>query len=112
MDDRTKSCIFDMIESIQNIYSFINDADYDTFENSNLLQSAVIRQFEILGEAANRINKDIQKQYPEIPWKELIGMRNVLIHGYDEIEVGIVWKAYKNEILQIKESLENILKSS
>lgn len=111
MNERDKSSLLDMIEAAQTVFSFMDGADLERLENDKLLQSAVIRQFEILGEAANRIQKDVQKQYPEIPWGEIIGMRNILIHGYDEIELEFVWKAYKNDLSQLLETLQKIFKS-
>ena len=75
---------------------------------------AVIRNFEIIGEAASHIPKEIQMKYPFVEWKEMIGFRNVLIHGYFRIEIKTVWDTVKNNIpilkqhvAEMKSALEN-----
>jgi uncharacterized protein with HEPN domain len=74
-----------------------------------LLFSGIIRKFEILGEAAGSISLESKARYPNIPWKQLTGMRNRLIHAYFDIDNDIIWKTIQNSIPPLKGQLENIL---
>jgi uncharacterized protein with HEPN domain len=80
--------------------------------NNRMFSNAVIREFEILGEAANHVSKATQKLFPELPWKQLISMRNTLIHAYFEIDYDIIWETINNDLpplyLQLKMILSDI----
>jgi uncharacterized protein with HEPN domain len=67
-----------------------------------------VRNFEIIGEASKNISEEVKSQYPNIPWKEMAGMRNKMIHEYFGIDLQIVWKTEKNRLLQLKSLFENI----
>ena len=80
------------------------------FEDSELLQGFVERKLEIIGEATKRISEHFKKQYPNIPWKDMAGMRDILIHQYTEVDEDIVWKTITQKIPFLKEQIESILK--
>lgn len=75
-----------------------------------MFQVWVVRNLQIIGEAASRISKETQMLYPQIPWKKVFGMRHILVHGYFEIDLEIVWSVIQNDLpdleVQIKETLE------
>ncbi len=75
-----------------------------------MFQVWVVRNLQIIGEAASRISEETQMLYPQIPWKKVIGMRHILVHGYFEIDLEIVWSVIQNDLpdleVQIKETLE------
>jgi uncharacterized protein with HEPN domain len=68
-----------------------------------------MQRIEIIGEAARRISEETQAAYPAIPWSDLISMRNIMIHEYDDIDIGIVWESVRNDLPLLVNSLENIL---
>jgi uncharacterized protein with HEPN domain len=78
-------------------------------DNDRLLNLALSRLLEIIGEAANRVPEEIQKKYPELPWLQMIGARNRLIHGYDSVDFDILWAIVKNDLPALISRLENIL---
>ncbi len=80
------------------------DLDHD-----RLLNLALTRLLEILGEAANRIPEDVQAQYPDLPWLQMIAARNRLIHGYDSVDFDILWAIIKNDLPVLIVHLEEIL---
>ena len=80
----------DILESIEKIERYIPRGK-KSFEMDELLQVWVVRHLQIIGEAASRISTDTQKRFPQIPWGKMIGMRHVLVHGYFEIDLDIVW---------------------
>ena len=79
------------------------------FSQETLRQDAVIRQLEIIGEATKRLSADIRGRYPEVSWRRIAGLRDVLIHNYMGVDVGVIWKITREAIPELKHSLEAIL---
>lgn len=75
------------------------------------LQRQSLREFEILGEAANKVSDKIKKRFPEFPWKEAIGMRNRLIHAYFDVDHDVIWKTIRDYLPSLQELLEQIVHS-
>ncbi|MCI0710707.1 MAG: DUF86 domain-containing protein [Chloroflexi bacterium] len=103
--------LLDMLIACRKIIKFTHDLTRDTFENNDLVQSAVIREFQVLGEAARLISDDTRTTYDQIPWHLIAGMRNRLIHEYFSIQVDIVWVSIQDDIPPLLELLETILNS-
>ncbi|KKM17645.1 hypothetical protein LCGC14_1673660 [marine sediment metagenome] len=99
----------DIIEAMNKIEIFIKTLTFDEFQKDDKTSSAVIRKFEINGEATKNINDDIRKNYPEIPWKEMTGMRDKLIHSYFGIDYKLVWTTIKDSLPKTKTLLIKIL---
>ena len=99
----------DMLECIGKIQSYTEGMDYQAFRNSEITIDAVLRNIEIIGEAANHIPDDITKKAPQIPWLEIKGMRNVLAHEYFGADTEIVWRTVKDAIPEIVEPLKRLL---
>jgi uncharacterized protein with HEPN domain len=87
---RDRESIEDIINAISLIQQYVLGKTFDDFESDSLCQDAVIRRFEIMGEAAKRVSETIREAFPHIPWKEMARMRDRVIHGYDTIDVKIV----------------------
>jgi len=73
------------------------------------MQEAVIRKIEIIGEASNRISEDLKNRFPDLPWKKMKAMRNIMIHMYDELELEIVWDTANNDISRLRNRLKEII---
>lgn len=73
------------------------------------LKHALVRLLEIIGEAANGMSSSIKEEHPDIPWKEMIGMRNRLIHGYFDVDIDTVWQTVSKDIPPLKSLLENAI---
>jgi len=106
-----KIFLLHILEAIEKIEKFVKDVDYDDFLENDLVQSAVIRQIEIIGEAASKLSSNLRKKYSEIPWQDIIGMRHKLIHGYFGVDVDVVWETIKKDVPKLKKDVERILKS-
>jgi uncharacterized protein with HEPN domain len=72
-------------------------------------QDAVIRRLEVIGEAANRLTDDFRSHYPEIPWSAIVGLRNVLIHEYDTIDLGRIWETIVKNIPELERQIRKVL---
>ena len=93
---------------IDKIQEYTKNLTTQDFNNNELIQDAVIRNIEIIGEATKKISKDLKSQYQEIPWKEMSGMRDKLIHDYFGVDVDVVWKTVNEDIPYLKSLIENI----
>ena len=91
----SKLYIRDIIESMEKILDYTKGLDFDGFVENRMAYDAVIRNFEIIGEAARNIPDEIASKHPEIPWSDMVGMRNILIHSYLGIDDSIVWNTVK-----------------
>jgi uncharacterized protein with HEPN domain len=77
-------------------------------ESDRLLNLALVRLLEIIGEAANRVPVEVQEANPAIPWLQIIGLRNRLIHGYDEVDYDILWEIIANDLPRLRKELKTI----
>ena len=101
----------DIFDSIEKIESYINNLNYEEFSEDLMVIDAVVRNLEIIGEATKNLSKEIKSSYPEIPWKEIAGMRNKVIHEYFGVNFKIVWKTIKERLPELKMKIEEILKN-
>lgn len=101
----------DILEAMNSIEKFVADMDFEKFRLDDKTSSAVIRKFEIIGEATRNIPRGIRQKYPDIPWKEMVGFRDKLIHFYFGIKYEIVWDTIKIHIPQLKTLIGTVLES-
>lgn len=99
----------DILEAIRRIQDYILDMDYKTFLDDMKTRDAVVRNLEIIGEASKNIRDDIRNQYSDVPWKEMSGVRDKLIHHYFGINFEVVWTIIHEELPGIEKSISEIL---
>src|SRR3972149_7305974 len=99
-----------ILDAINIVEEYLHGVSESQFNNTRLLQDGVIRQIEIIGEAVRHISKDIRKTYPEIPWQDVAGMRDKLIHGYFGVDIEKVWDTVQDDLSVLKEQVKGILK--
>ena len=97
-----------MLEAIANIERYL-DRGREAFERDELLESWLIRNLQIIGEAARTLPQDLRDRAPGVPWSKIIGMRNILVHDYVGIEPEILWDAVEHDLPSLKRSLEALL---
>jgi len=99
----------DMLENAEKALSFVEGLDYEGFETDEKAVYAVIRAFEIIGEAARQIPDNMQKDNPDIPWREITGMRNKLTHEYFGVNTKVVWRTVHEDLPVIIPLLRKML---
>lgn len=99
----------DILECLDAIESFVEGMSFEDFKQDDKTSSAVIRKFEIIGEATKQVPEGIKQKYSAIPWKEMAGMRDKLIHFYFGVNYKLLWQTTKNRIPQIKPVIRQIL---
>ena len=99
----------DMLEAAEHIAEFIEGIDFQGFQKSELLRSAVVHKLAVIGEAAARVSEDVRTRYPQVPWPQVIAFRNILVHAYFGIDWDIVWRAAKHRTPVLREQVAEIL---
>ena len=99
----------DMLDSALKIRRYTNNLDFDTFLNDDKTVDAVVRNFEIIGEAANQIDPDYRIKNPEIEWKRIRGFRNRIVHNYFGIDHEIVWTIIENNLSDLIDWLQVLI---
>ena len=105
-----KLYLTDSVEAAQAIARFIMGENYYEFEQNEMMNSAVLQKLTVIGEAASRLPKEFTSRFPEIPWVDIIGFRNIAVHEYFAIRWDIAWVAASEEVPVLKDQVERILR--
>jgi len=97
-----------ILDAIDKIEKYV-EIGYDDFMAHSHWQDAVIRQLEIVGEATKRVSEDLRERYPEVPWRRISGLRDVLIHDYMGVDLDAVWQLTQRNVPELKKNLQEIL---
>jgi uncharacterized protein with HEPN domain len=106
---RDDTYLVDMLESSKIALDYVLGKSWDDFYENIQCQDAVVRRIEIIGEAARRLSQETRDIYPQIPWREITSMRNLVIHEYDVVDIGQVWDTVQNKIPPLIEELTKIV---
>ncbi len=106
-----KDYLNDIYDSIGKIERFTENMKFSQFERDDRTVLAVVKALEIIGEAVKKIPMSAKKKYPQIPWKKISGMRDILVHEYFGINIKVVWKTIKEDIPPIKPLIHELIKS-
>ena len=99
-----------ILECITLIKKYSRKIDKSTFLNNTKTQDAIIRRIEIIGEASKNVPKYIKAKYPEIPWKKIAGMRDILTHEYFGVDLNLTWNVVQKELPKLEKQIKNALK--
>ena len=101
-----------LLESINKIEKYVLDITVHDFVDNELIQDAVIRNFEIIGEATKHLSESFRKKHTKVPWKKIAGMRDILVHDYLGIDIYSVWETIDKDLPELKKQLNSIVKDS
>ena len=99
----------DILDTMEKAEAMVSEVNLETFKEDYQINFAVVRALEIIGEATKRLPDSFREHYSEIPWKDMAGMRDRIIHGYDTVNLEIVWATVKNRIPELKPRIQRIL---
>jgi len=102
----------DILDCINRIEEYVKDLNENDFCKDYLVQDAVLRRLEIIGEAVKNIPERVKDNYPKIPWRKIAGLRDVLIHAYSGVNLRRVWKIITDDLPELKRQIADIMHSS
>jgi uncharacterized protein with HEPN domain len=100
----------DILEAIERIESYVKGCSFEQFAKNTLIIDAVVRNFEIIGEATKHLPLEIKQENPSIRWKDMAGMRDKLAHEYFGVDIDILWKTSVNRLSALKSQIEELLR--
>ena len=109
LESRDKAYLWDMLDAARAIKEFVKGKTQEDYRKNRMLRGAVERHIEIIGEAARHISDEMRSSHPEIPWRSIVGQRNILAHDYGEISDEMVWKVAASHIPGLIAAIEKIM---
>jgi uncharacterized protein with HEPN domain len=98
-----------ILDAILRIETYTHGVSKEEYLQDSLLQDGVVRQLEIIGEASTNLSQEFQDKYSEIPWGQIIGLRNRIVHAYFDINLDVTWDIVHGDIPELKKQIESIL---
>lgn len=101
--------LHDILDAINKAEEFVQGLSFEDFQKDEKTQYAVIRALEIIGEATKKIPDDVKSQYSDLSWRDIAGMRDILIHDYFGVDTEVVWKTILTDLPELRAQIEQIL---
>ena len=106
---RDEAYLLDMLIAAREAVEFVSGMTWEEFSGSRLHQNAVMKSLENIGEAASHVSEAARQLYPQIPWRQIVGMRHRLVHGYFEVNVQRIWETVQTDIPALLRALEPLV---
>lgn len=106
---KDKARLLHILESIDNIYEFADKKTFEQIENDKMCFFAIVYQLVVIGEAANMLTKEFRDEHPQTPWREIVSMRNFIVHGYNVVDKTEVWSVIENDLGPLKQQIEQYI---
>ena len=98
-----------ILDAVERIASYVQGVSTGQFLSNNLLQDGVVRQLEIIGEASRNLSADFRQTHTEVPWSQIIALRNRVIHAYFDVNLRVVWEIVRDDLPPLKQQVKRIL---
>ncbi len=98
-----------ILDAIATIKEYVQNVNQDQFFKNSMIQDACIRQLQIIGEASNKISKELQESHDTVPWREIIGLRIIVIHKYFGIDENVIWDVIQNDLIPLEDLVKEII---
>jgi uncharacterized protein with HEPN domain len=108
---RDDESLIDIERAARRVLRYTSGCDRTSLETNDEKVSAILYQITIIGEATKRLSQDFRLKHPEIPWREIAGMRDVIVHEYDQVDLDVVWDVVQNKLPELLTSLQSLLPS-
>ena len=99
-----------ILDAIEQIEDYLKGVSFEQFFQRRLLQDGVVRRLEVIGEASRNLSHELRQRNPKVPWSQIIGLRNRIVHAYFNVNLQIVWEIVQNDLVPLKQQVERILK--
>ena len=110
MSERSTSLyLADMLDAIDRVYEYTSKLKYSSFSENDMVVDAVLRNLEVLGEAARYVPQETRDKYPGIPWTSLVGLRNIVIHHYHGVDLENIWQIARKDLPPLRKILKKAL---
>ncbi|NET41015.1 DUF86 domain-containing protein [Okeania sp. SIO2B3] len=109
---RDKASLLDIVNAARRVLQFAEGIDKSELATNEEKQSAILYQIIVMGEATKRLSPEFREQYPEIPWKDIAGMRDILAHQYDRLNFNTLWDVIQSDVPEVLPLLESLLLNS
>jgi len=107
--DRDMAVLFDLAHAARLALRYVHGMSLAAFRDDERTQDAVVRRLTILGEAAKRASRDLKASHPTLPWKQMAGMRDIMVHDYERVDLTVVWNVLQNELPSIVTYIDGVL---
>ena len=105
---RDKESLFDIVEAIEKILAYTKGVGFEEFQLNEEKQDAVLRRILVIGEATKRLSADFKTRHSQIPWKEIAGMRDIVVHDYNRIDLETIWDVVQNDLPELIKFLNSL----
>ncbi len=110
--NRDRASLLDIVNAAHRVLTFAQGVDKSVLSTNEEKQSAILYQVIVMGEAAKRLSPEFRNRHPQIPWKEIAGMRDILAHQYDRVDLKTIWDVINNDIPELLAFIEPLLQDS
>jgi uncharacterized protein with HEPN domain len=108
-EERDAAYLWDMLQASRDILEFTRGVSLGDYNSNKMLQMAVERGFQVLGEAARRVTESFKAAHPEIPWSSIVGHRNVIVHDYADLSLKRIWEVVEDDLPELAQSLDRLI---
>ena len=105
---KNKIIVEKILKYIQKVLSYVEGTDYDNFVENTMLVEACVFNLGQIGELANKIDKEFEKQYSQIPWRVLYGLRNKIVHDYEGVNLTLIWEILETDLSELNNQLQEL----